>query len=134
MSIKRVLPLGIIITSFLFPKFAYAGPTFLLFGSRGFGKTGHDVFLGCINCNKNDADAISNEYGTYGSRFSALSIYNQFGAYGSRFSNTSPCNPYGSNPPVIVDTDGNFYAYLTLNKYLGKESFNPQRIGTCLSD
>lgn len=36
-------------------------------------------------------------------------------------------NSYGSNPPVIVDKDGAFYGYFTVNKSKAKKS----RIWTC---
>lgn len=66
-----------------------------------YGGSDHDVFLGCLNSNKYDSKSIWNEYGTYGSSYSAY----------------SPWNNYASYPPVIIDEEGNFYGYLTVNQY-----------------
>ena len=75
----------------------------------------HDVFLGCLNSNKYDSKSIWNEYGTYGSKYNSKSIWNEYGTYGSSYSAYSPWNDYASYPPVIVDEEGNFYGYLTIN-------------------
>ncbi len=87
-----------------------------------YGGKGHDVYLGCLNCSRYDASSIWNSYGTYGSRFSATSIWNSFGNYGSEFSATSPFNRYAMDPPVIVDAEGGFYGYFTVNEYKGKRA------------
>lgn len=83
-----------------------------------FGGENHDVYLGCLNCSEYATDSVFNKYGSYGSEYSGTSIYNSYGQYGSAYSSTSPCNPYASNPPIVVDQNGNFYGYLTLNQYL----------------
>ena len=36
------------------------------------------------------------------------------------YSDYSPWNTYSSNPPVVVDRNGNFYGYFTLNQYAGQ--------------
>ena|SRR5208282_1792661 len=74
-----------------------------------FGGVDHDVYLGCLNSGKFDSNSVWNQLGTYGSKFSPNSIWNQFGTYGSKFSNDSPWNEFASDPPVIVDSSGNFY-------------------------
>lgn len=82
----------------------------------------HDEYLGCLNCNKFDVNSIWNQFSTYGNRFSTNSIWNKFGTYGNKFSNESPWNRFGTKPPVVVDKDGNFYGYLTINKYTNKRA------------
>lgn len=82
-----------------------------------FGGEDHDVFLGCLNAGKYDSNSIWNKYGDYGSKYSSCSIWNKYGNYGGKYSSCSPFNTYASDPPVIVDEDGNFYGYFTANKY-----------------
>ncbi len=87
-----------------------------------FGGDDYDVFLGCINCSRYDSNSIWNSYGNYGSKYSSTSIWNKYSNYGGRYSNYSPFNRYASKPPVIVDANGNFYGYLTINKYFSNRS------------
>ena len=87
-----------------------------------FGGDGHKTFLGCLNCNKYDSGSICNKYGQQGSKYNGESIWNKYGNYGSKYSNQSPWNRYASEPPAIVDKDGNFYGYLTANKYNAKRT------------
>ncbi len=47
---------------------------------------------------------------------------NDYGEYGSEFSDTSPFNSNSNHPPVIVDRDGNFYGYFTINEYKDKRA------------
>lgn len=82
-----------------------------------FGGYDHEQYLGCLNCNKYDKNSVWNQFGTYGSKFNRLSIWNEFGTYGSKFNSLSPWNQFSNDPPVIVDDQGNFYGFLTLNKY-----------------
>ena len=82
-----------------------------------FGGSNNRVFLGCLSCSEFDSDSIFNQYGTYGSAYSATSILNSYSEYGSRYSAYSACNPYASSPPIVVDDDGNAYGRLTLNRY-----------------
>ncbi|NYH20091.1 hypothetical protein [Paraburkholderia bryophila] len=85
-----------------------------------FGGTSHDVYLGCLNCSDVAPDSVHNDIGQYGSDISPQSIFNDIGQYGSDISSESPCNDIASDPPVIVDQNGGFYGYLTLNETLSK--------------
>lgn len=85
-----------------------------------FGGKNHDVFLGCINCSKYDDKSIWNKYGDFGSKYNDKCIWNKYGLYSGNYNDTSPFNKYASNPPVLVDGDGNFYGYFTANKYKNK--------------
>lgn len=87
-----------------------------------YGGQTHDDYLGCLNCSSYDANSIWNEYGTYGSSFSSESIWNEYGTYGNEYSSYSPWNEYTSTPPVVVDNDGNFYGYFTVNEYKTKRA------------
>lgn len=71
-----------------------------------YGGKNHDVYLGCLNCDKYNSNSIWNAYGTYGSK------YNSY----------SPWNSYSNDSPVIVDKEGNFYGYFTTNKYRSKRA------------
>ena len=82
-----------------------------------FGGKNNKQYLGCLSCAKYDTDAITNEYGKYGSHYATNSIWNVYGTYGSQYSQYSWRNSYATNPPVIVDGSGNFYGYFTVNKY-----------------
>jgi hypothetical protein len=86
--------------------------TFYLYGGQN-----NDEYLGCLNCNNYDKNSIWNEYGAYGSSYNSKSIWNKYGTYGNEYNAKSPWNAYGSNPPVIVDKEGNFYGYFTVNEY-----------------
>lgn len=87
-------------------------PVLLLLGGEN-----HDKFLGCLNCSKYDLSSVWNKYGEYGSKYNSDSIWNKYGTYGSKYNSLSPWNKYSSDGPVVVDPDGNFYGYFTLNKY-----------------
>ena len=82
-----------------------------------YGGANNKQYLGCLNCNEFSAKSIWNEFGDYGSEFSEKSIWNDFSEYGSEFSSYSPWNEYSSNPPAILDSNGGFYGYLTINEY-----------------
>ena len=71
-----------------------------------YGGQNHDEYLGCLNCSIYDQSSIWNEYGTYGSK------YNSY----------SPWNAYSATPPVVVDKQGNFYGYFTVNEYKSKRA------------
>jgi len=83
-----------------------------------FGGSGHDEFLGCLDCSKYDSDSICNKYGM-GSRYDTSSIFNRYGTFGSKYSESSPWNKYSrsNSVPVVVDSDGNFYGYFTINHF-----------------
>lgn len=82
-----------------------------------YGGSNHDDFLGSLNSSIYDSNSIWNEYGTYGNPYNPNSIWNEYGTYGNKYSSYSPWNEYAAEPPVIVDGDGNFYGYFTVNKY-----------------
>jgi len=82
-----------------------------------YGGTNHDEYLGCLNCNSYDSNSIWNEYGTYGNSYNSNSIWNEYGTYGNEYNSLSPWNEYSSSSPVIVDKNGGFYGYFTLNEY-----------------
>lgn len=69
-----------------------------------YGGSDHDVFLGKLNADCYDSESIWNEYGTYGSEYSSY----------------SPWNEYASTPPVVVDSRGNFYGYMTANEFISQ--------------
>lgn len=82
-----------------------------------FGGQDHRTYLGCLNCSEYATDSVFNRYGTYGSSYSASSIWNHYNEFGSAYSSFGACNKYASDPPVIVDSSGNYYGRLTLNQY-----------------
>ena len=43
--------------------------------------------------------------------------WNKYSDFGSLYSTYSVCNAYATDPPVIVDHEGNYYGRLTLNQY-----------------
>lgn len=90
-----------------------------------FGGSNHNVYLGCLSCSKYATDSVFNTYGSYGNSFNSQSIYNSYGSYGSKFSSSSPCNSLATDPPIVVDQDGNFYGYLTVNIYNSKKISDP---------
>jgi hypothetical protein len=102
---------------FLFLSAESYGQTLHLYGGSG-----HDIYLGCLNCNDYDSNSIWNEYGTYGSSYNSLSIWNEYGTYGNEYNSNCPWNEYGSNPPVVVDKEGNFYGYFTVNESKAKRA------------
>lgn len=82
-----------------------------------FGGSGHDQFLGCLVCNEFSSESICNGFGTYGSEFSSNGMFNEFAGFGNEFSSSSPWNEYSTSNsvPVLVDRDGKFYGYFTIN-------------------
>lgn len=80
-----------------------------------FGGVGHKTFLGCLNCSEYGQSSIQNPY-SFGSPY-GQTIFNHYNDFGSAYSDESACNPYATDPPVIVDSDGNYYGRLTLNLY-----------------
>ena len=87
-----------------------------------YGGDNDDVYLGCLNCDSYNSNSIWNEYGTYGSSYNSKSIWNEYGTYGSEYNSNCPWNEYGTNPPVVVDKQGNFYGYFTVNEYNSKRA------------
>ncbi|WP_255816050.1 hypothetical protein [Chryseobacterium sp. MA9] len=87
-----------------------------------YGGADQDQYLGCLNCDKFDKNSIWNKFSDYGNAFSSKSIWNAYGNYGSPHSTYSPWNEYGAYPPAIVDQDGNFFGFLTVNPYKSERS------------
>lgn len=87
-------------------------------------------FLGKITSNRFDQDSIGNQFGPYGSPYSATSIFNTFGAYGSQFSSTSPFNQSASTPPIIA-VNGRPQWYFTTNLAMGPRVL-PTQIYPCI--
>jgi hypothetical protein len=94
------------------PRMAYAPPKLVLFGGED-----HKAYLGCLNCSEYATDSVFNAFGSAGNRYSTESIWNRYGEFGSPYSTYSVCNAYATDPPVIVDHEGNYYGRLTLNQY-----------------
>lgn len=105
-----------ILMAMLFSNIAYS-QTLLIFGGED-----HDVYLGKLNASEYDSESIWNEYGKYGNEYNSNCIWNEYGKYGNEYSNYSPFNEYASYPPVLVDAQGNFYGYFTVNKYKSKRA------------
>jgi hypothetical protein len=82
-----------------------------------YGGQNYRVYLGCLNCDKYNSNSVWNEYGNYGNKYSSTSIWNSYGDYGGKYNAGSPWNAYASYPPAVVDSKGDFYGYLTVNKY-----------------
>ncbi|MDA8962186.1 fibronectin type III domain-containing protein [Congregibacter sp.] len=57
-----------------------------------------------------------NQFGSYGSQFSSVSVRNEFGTYGSAFSTYSANNQFAASPPIIYKNGIAFY-YLTINSF-----------------
>jgi hypothetical protein len=80
-----------------------------------FGGPEHEEFLGCISCYTSTVFSIWNGAGDYGSTTHPNSIWNQNGKFGARTSLLSPWNTWATQPPIVVDRNGNFYGYFTRN-------------------
>ena len=85
------------------------------------------TFLGKLSLNPYDIESVSNLYGLYGSHYSATSINNEFSVYGSKFSALSPYNQFTGTPPKIY-LRGEFWGYLTINRYLYANSITPSEL------
>jgi|TARA_B100000315_G_C14441585_1_gene524931 hypothetical protein len=87
-----------------------------------FGGKGHDDFLGCLSCSGYSSDSICNGYGKYGNKYNPSGMWNPYGGFGNKYSSKSPWNKYSNSNsvPVVVDRDGNFYGYFTINQYRSK--------------
>ncbi len=112
MGLKRFLQLLGLLAGFCFQA-----QTLHLYGGAD-----QDQYLGCLNCDNFDKNSIWNKFSDYGNVFSSKSIWNTYGNYGSTYSAYSPWNSYASYPPAILDQDGNFFGFLTLNPYKSDRS------------
>jgi hypothetical protein len=90
-------------------------------------------YLGRLTMNKFDTESISNQYGSYGSKYRNTSIFNQYSSYGSAYSSLSPFNKYTSTPPIIY-LRGRKHALLTKNKYLGTNNIDPDDLFTWMEN
>ena len=82
-----------------------------------FGGDKHDQYLGCLKCSDMRSDSICNGFGSYGNEFGS-NMWNEFSSpYGNEFSTSSPWNEFSTSGsvPVLVDRNGNFYGYFTIN-------------------
>jgi hypothetical protein len=114
------MKVSLVLLMLLFINKSFAQKSLHIYGGKE-----HDVYLGCLNCDTYNPNSIWNTYGTHGSSYNSKSIWNSYGSYGSEYSNTSPFNTYAIDPPVIVDKDGGFYGYFTVNTYKDKRADFP---------
>ncbi|HWB24261.1 MAG TPA: hypothetical protein VG738_02225 [Chitinophagaceae bacterium] len=84
-------------------------------------------FLGKLSLNRFDSESISNEYGSYGSKYSVSSIFNIYSNYGSKYSSLSPYNQYTNTPPLVY-LKGTKFGFLTKNKYVSFNSIDPDEL------
>lgn len=84
-------------------------------------------FLGKLSLNRSDSESISNQYGSFGSKYSSTSIFNQYGSYGSKYSSLSPFNQYSSTPPTIF-LRGKKYGFLSKNRYKSGKTVDPEQL------
>jgi hypothetical protein len=81
-----------------------------------YGGQNNKTYLGCLTCNNNNGKSIWNEYGRYGSKYNGNSIWSFKSKFGNKFNKYSPWNRNSNSPPVILDNQGKFYGYLTINR------------------
>lgn len=84
-----------------------------------YGGSNHDEFLGCLVCNEYSSESVCNGYGQYGNEYGS-NMWNEYSSpYGNEYSSSSPWNEYShsNNVPILVDRQGNFYGYFTINAY-----------------
>lgn len=111
---KKLSPILVLLISF---QYTLNAQTLHLYGGSD-----QDVYLGCLNCSDLSSSSVWNDLGTYGSGLSTNSIWNDLGRFGSDLSNYSPWNDIASEPPIIVDKEGNFYGYFTTNTTKAKRA------------
>ena len=78
---------------------------------------GDNQFLGRLDGPSYQQDFLLNEYGPYGSHFSATSIFNQYSQYGSVYGQYSIQNPYCTTPPWLY-LNGVKSRYVSTNQLL----------------
>lgn len=79
------------------------------------------VYLGKCVTDGYDKDSIWYSVdiaGDYSSKYGSNSIWNEYGTYGGAYSQESAFSDYATNPPMIVDNNGAFVAYLTTNDWI----------------
>ena len=108
------MKLNIILIFFIFSAQTALAKDLLLFGGSN-----HDEFLGCLVCNEYSSESVCNGYGKYGNEYGST-MWNEYASpYGNEYSSSSPWNEYSSSDsvPIVVDRQGNFYGYFTINAY-----------------
>ncbi len=92
----------------------------MLFGGRA-----HNIYLGCLNCDKSAPDSIFNEFGPYGhcpgpfsDNIYCRGSFKEFGSTGL-FHDQSACGDNPTDPPVIVDEQGSYYGRFSLGGAFG---------------
>ena len=90
-----------------------------------FGGASHDIYLGCLNCTQSARDSIFNVLGPYGhcpgpfsDNIFCRGPFKEFGSTGP-FHNHSACASSPSDPPAIVDEQGNYYGRFSLGDPFG---------------
>ena len=71
-----------------------------------------------------DNNCLNNPYGA-GSPYKPDGLMNPYSQYGSPYSNKSWTNPYATNPPQILDQNGNYRGNLSTNEYDPNSVSNP---------
>lgn len=90
-----------------------------------YGGPQHDVFLGCLSCEKGDPQSIFNPEAPFGKTNVERSIWNPHGPYGNRKSPLSPWNPTGTQPPQIRDETDAFHGYFSANPHIRDRTRDP---------
>lgn len=108
---KPIMPIAVFNLTFLVSA-AFANDDLLVFGGPS-----HDQFLGCFICNEFNQESICNGFGKYGNEFSSDGMFNEFTKFGNEFNSSSPWNEFSTSEsvPVVVDHEGKFYGYFTIN-------------------
>ena len=88
-----------------------------------YGGQDYTVFLGILNASKYNSDSIWNKYGEYGSKYNSNSIWNKYGEFGGKYGMYSPFNDYALYPPILVDSQNNFYGYFTSGNRIDRADF-----------
>ena len=81
-----------------------------------------------MTCDGEQPYSIWSPLSDYGSTHNPKSIWNERGKYGSKTSNYSPYNTKAKYPPRVIDSNGKFKGYLTVNKK------NPDRLQGAIAD
>ena len=82
-----------------------------------FGGNNHETYLGCLSCAHYSLESVRNPAGKYGGAWSMNSLMNPASKFAGTWSQYSACNEFASDPPVIVDEEGQYYGRLTLNGF-----------------